>query len=172
MKMTWRILNYGMIFNMKTVDKKFQQAFKAYLLIIFLSAGATTHAQKDSYEISGNIYLPDNYRLSSKNEIHLFLLTEKTFKKPYTGIKKIKRAVTGGDEEKVHFVIRDIEEGVYALRCYLDENNNGELDTFLMIPTEPWCLSWKEGQRKVPPRFKNISFEVKEDISKNLYLKD
>jgi hypothetical protein len=84
--MTWRILNYGMIFNMKTVDKKFQQAFKAYLLIIFLSAGATTHAQKDSYEISGNIYLPDNYRLSSKNEIHLFLLTEKTFKKPCRSI--------------------------------------------------------------------------------------
>lgn len=161
-----------MIFNMKTVDKKYQQVFKAYLLVLLMSAGVTTHAQEDSYEISGDIYLPDNYKLSSEDEIHLFLLTEKTFKRPYTGIKKIKRAVTDGDGEKVHFVIRGVEEGVYALRCYLDENNNDELDTFLMIPTEPWCLSWKEGQRKVPPRFKNISFEVKKDISKNLYLKD
>ena len=161
-----------MIFNMKTVNKKIHPALKVYLLILFISVGVTTHAQKDSYEISGNIFLPDNYRLSSKNEIHLFLLTEKTFKKPYTGIKKIKRAVTGGDGEKVHFVIHGVEEGVYALRCYLDENNNDELDTFLMIPTEPWCLSWKEGQRKVPPRFNNVSFEVKENISKRLYLKN
>lgn len=161
-----------MIFNRKTVYKKFHQEFKAYLLIILMSVGAISQAQENEYDISGNIYLPDNYQPSSKDEIHLFLLTEKTFKRPYTGIKEIKRAVIGGDGEKVHFVIRDVEEGIYALRCFLDENNNGELDTFLMIPREPWCLSWKEGQRKVPPRFKNISFEVKEDISKNLYLKD
>lgn len=57
-------------------------------------------------------------------------------------------------------------------RKTVDENNNGELDTFLMIPREPWCLSWEGRQRKVPPRFKDISFEVKEDISKNLYLKN
>lgn len=157
---------------MKTVDKKYQQAFKVYLLVLLISVGAVSHAQKNSYDISGYIYLPDNYQLSSEDEIHLFLLTKKTFKRPYTGIKKIKRAVTGGDGEKVYFVIRDVEEGVYALRCFLDENNNGELDTFLMIPKEPWCLSWKERQRRVPPRFKNISFEVTEDISKNLYLKD
>ncbi|MCF8232347.1 MAG: DUF2141 domain-containing protein [Bacteroidales bacterium] len=161
-----------MIFNMKTVDKKFQQAFKAYMLVLLMSMVSISQAQENEYDISSIIYLPDNYQPSSKDEIHLFLLTEKTFKRPYTGIKEIKRAVTGGDGEKVHFVIRGVEEGVYALRCYLDENNNGELDTFLMIPTEPWCLSWKEGQRKVPPRFKNISFEVKKDISKNLYLKD
>lgn len=159
-----------MIFNMKTVDKKFQQAFKAYLVIILLSTGATAHAQKDSYEISGNIYLPDNYEPSSEDEIHLFLLTEETFKRPYTGIKTIKRAVTNG--EKVHFVINNVTVGTYALRCFLDENNNGELDTFLIIPKEPWCLSWKEGRRKVPPRFIDVSFEVKDDISKNLYLKD
>lgn len=157
---------------MKTVNKKYQQAFKAYMLVLLMSAGVISQAQENSYDISGYIYLPNNYQLSSEDEIHLFLLTEKTFRRPYTGIKKIKRAVTGGNGEKVHFVIRDVEEGVYALRCYLDENNNGELDTFLMIPTEPWCLSWKEGQRKVPPRFKNISFEVKKDISKNLYLKN
>lgn len=161
-----------MIFSMKMVNKKFHQTFKTYLLVMLISLGAVSQAQENKYDISGNVYLPENYKPSSKAKIHLFLLTEKTFQKPYTGIKEIKLTVTKGNGKKVPFVFQDINEGVYALRCYLDENNNDELDTFLMIPKEPWSLSWKEGQRKVPPRFKNVSFEVKKDLTKNMYLNE
>lgn len=92
-------------------------------------------------------------------------------KKPYEGIRqKLIRLETG--QAAVNFTFKDVHPGVYGIRCYQDMNNNGELDRFLIIPKEPWCLSRKDKKKRVPPRFENISFKVDGRVEVNLFLDD
>jgi uncharacterized protein (DUF2141 family) len=123
----------------------------------------------DHHTIRGTIY---NVQQNSEEPvIRLFLLDESSFHKPYEGIRQ---KVIRVEEGKTHvgFTIENVSRGKYGLRCYQDENNNGKLDRFLVIPKEPWTLSWKGNKKHIPPEFEDISFQVSNDIQVDLYLGD
>jgi len=123
--------------------------------------------EPDHHTIRGTIY---NIQQNSTNPvIRLFLLNEDSFHKPYQGIRQKVIPLEKG-QSRVEFTIKGVGSGVYGLRCYLDENNNAELDRFLMIPKEPWTLSWKDNEKHIPPDFEDISFQVKGDVRVDLYL--
>lgn len=125
------------------------------------------HILSQEYRISGTI----NGLEEEKSTIYIYLLTEETFEKPYTGIRTIK-IETRKDQSSVNFRINDVKKGLYGIRCFQDLNENGKLDRFLFFPKEPWTLSWKNNKKRVPPDFEDISFEMNRNIKLQLYLSD
>jgi len=60
---------------------------------------------------------------------------------------------------KVSF--NDIPDGIYAISCFHDEDNDGKLDTFLGIPTEDTGASNNAPARMGPPEWEEAKFEIK-----------
>lgn len=121
------------------------------------------------YTISGTIKNIEKENGDTESTLYVYLLTEESFEKPYTGIKEIKLQVNKGESKK-SYKIKNVKKGTYGLRCFQDMNGNGELDRFLIIPKEPWCLSWRSDRKSIPPKFEDISFKVNGDTRINLDL--
>mgnify|MGYP000022830164 CR=1 FL=1 len=132
------------------------------LMVIFNES-----VQSQEYRISGTIHkIKEN---EDERIFYVYLLTEETFKKPYTGIKEIK-IEAGENQNPIAFEFKNVSKGTYGLRCFHDLNDNGKLDRFLTIPNEPWRLSWKNNEKHIPPDFEDISFEVDGHVEVNLYM--
>lgn len=66
----------------------------------------------------------------------------------------------------------DLPDGVYAISCYHDEDNNGELNLRMgMIPSEPYGTSNNARGFFGPPKWKDAKFEVKNGEVKQLTIK-
>lgn len=141
------------------------------LILLFLFQGSSnTDQSTDKHTIGGTVH---NIQQDSdkKSVIRIFLLDEESFHKPYEGIRQKVIQVEAG-KSRVDFTIENVKTGAYGLRCYQDENNNGKLDRFLIIPTEPWTLSWKNNEKSIPPDFEDISFRVNSNVEVDLFLDD
>ena len=56
----------------------------------------------------------------------------------------------------------EIPDGVYAISCYHDEDDNGKLDMFLgFYPKEPYGTSNNAPARFGPPKWEDAKFEIK-----------
>ncbi len=144
------------------------QIFKTLTLII-IAIFTQKSGIAQEHTLSGTVKNIEKANDNEKSTLYIYLLTEETFKKPYTGIKKIKLQVNKGESKK-SYEIKNIKKGTYGLRCFQDMNGNGELDRFLIIPKEPWCLSWRSTNKSIPPKFEDISFKVNGDTRMNLDL--
>ena len=132
------------------------------LLVIFHEP-----VQSQEYKISGTIH---NIKENEDECIfYVYLLTEETFEKPYTGIKEVKNEA-GENQNPIDFEFKNVSKGTYGLRCFHDLNDNGKLDRFLAIPKEPWTLSWKNNEKHIPPDFEDISFKVDGNVEVDLYM--
>ncbi len=70
--------------------------------------------------------------------------------------------------ERAKVVFRDIPDGIYAISCYHDKDDDGELNMFLgMFPTESYGVS-NNVRRWGPPRWSDAKFEVKNGVVKKL----
>ena len=67
-------------------------------------------------------------------------------------------------ERSVEFRIEDVPAGTYAVRAFLDENGNEELDMGMLGPKEPWGVYKASGRIIGPPRFGSLAFEVSSDV--------
>ena len=78
-------------------------------------------------------------------------------------LKKPERTIASEiNDEKVSISLNDIPDGVYAISCYHDEDNNGKLDFFMgMYPTEATEFSNNAPARFGPPKWQDAKFEVK-----------
>jgi uncharacterized protein (DUF2141 family) len=76
-------------------------------------------------------------------------------------------------DKKCSFYLKNLSQGIYAIRYFHDENLNGELDTNLVgKPTEGYGFSNNVTGKFGPPPFEKWLFELKEDkkiILKPLY---
>ena len=77
----------------------------------------------------------------------------------------LKKAYTFGDvviqDHYAEFKITGLEEGIYAISIFHDENDNGELDAnWVGIPTEPYAFSNNAKGRFGPPSFEDCHFEL------------
>lgn len=80
--------------------------------------------------------------------------------------KFLKDALTHGKAEihgtTAYITFEGLEEGIYAVSIFQDENDNGKLDTnFIGIPSEPYAFSNDAKGMFGPPDFKDCQFELK-----------
>ena len=138
------------------VNKKILLSMSGFLLIVT----SIIFAQSGGYIINGEVLIYD------VGDVYIYLADEETAKTPMTGNKVIiiKDDGTNRDFRKVPFQFENVEEGVYAIRCYQDVNGNEKLDRGLFGPKEPWWLSY-QGERPLRiPKFKHIAFKVDSNI--------
>jgi uncharacterized protein (DUF2141 family) len=117
-------------------------------------------ADSKTYTVEGEIVF------SGTGNIFVSLVTEEFFGQKYEGVRKQILIITQKESEmgQAPFSFCGVEEGTYGIRCYQDENGNGELDGGLFGPTEPWGMSFRHDRPSRWPKFENISFEVIEDV--------
>jgi len=71
----------------------------------------------------------------------------------------------GATKGRMSFRFENVPAGVYALRCFQDQDGDRSLDIGLFGPTEPWAMSWKRGRPFGRPSFEDVSFLVSGDVS-------
>ncbi len=137
-----------------------QGIFFLMAAIFFLGCVRFCLADSDTYVVEGEIIF------RGTGNIFVSLVTEELFGQKYEGVKKQILIVTEkeSDSGRVRFSFSGVEGGIYGIRCYQDENGNGELDGGLFGPTEPWEMSFRGDRPSRWPKFENISFEVFEDV--------
>lgn len=123
-------------------------------------------AKDTIYKIEGEILF------SGEGKIYIYLVNEKVFKIPLTGLKTIILEPTKKDiaKKKMAFKFSNIKDGIYGIRCFQDQNGDGKLNRGMFGPSEPWGMSWKDEKVTRWPRFDKIAFRVTSDI-KHLKIK-
>lgn len=135
---------------------------KNFIIFIFLILINISNlfSQENTYIIEGKI------RFKGKGKIYIILVNENTFSLKTEGINKMIFSPSFLEEQsgEISFTFKNVKSGIYGIKCFLDENNNGKLDKRLFSPIEPWGMSWKDKKSFGPPKFKNIEFEVTSNI--------
>ena len=136
---------------------------KAVLCIAFLFLISLSAVSAEGFDISGRVFF------CMDGVVHIVLTDEQRSSSPVEAIEKISLSPSAADISKgyIDYVFRDVEGGVYGIKCFQDINANGKLDAGLFGPKEPWGMSWS-GKRVLPPGFKDYSFE----LDKNLVMED
>ncbi|MBU0956748.1 MAG: DUF2141 domain-containing protein [Spirochaetes bacterium] len=67
--------------------------------------------------------------------------------------------------QPIHVRFTDISPGWYALRAFIDRNEDGRLNPGLFGPSEPWALSWKASPKRGIPQFQDIAFLYTDGIT-------
>ncbi len=131
---------------------------KAIVYCIIVVVTAYLISAEGAYTISGTI------RCYEQGTLYIYLFDEETFKVPLTGIQE---QIISVDSTNFHkrFMFKDINSGIYGIRCFLDKNGNSRLDSGLFGPTEPWGMSFKNDRPFGMPSFNDICFEVNADKS-------
>ena len=66
----------------------------------------------------------------------------------------------------------NVPDGVYAVSCYHDEDDNGSLNMIMgMIPTEPYGTSNNVRGFFGPPKWDDAKFELKDAVVKKLNIR-
>ncbi len=106
-----------------------------------------------TFKKTGNLYM----RLATKEEF------EEDKESQFRMIIEI------GEEEQnaktALFAFENIPAGRYAIMVFQDVNGNGELDRGTFGPKEPWGNYRAKRPKFRGPKFKEMAFEVKEDIT-------
>ncbi|WP_265199571.1 DUF2141 domain-containing protein [Aureitalea sp. L0-47] len=120
--------------------------------LMFLLTGMVMQAQ-NSVEVSLRDFKNDNghVRVGLYNNADSFL--DKAFLSVNSEITNKQAVVT----------FEDLPDGVYAISCYHDEDDNGELNMrFGMIPSEPYGTSNNARGFFGPPKWEDARFELKD----------
>jgi uncharacterized protein (DUF2141 family) len=120
--------------------------------ILLLLTGMVMQGQ-NTVEVSIRDFDHDNghVRVGLYNDSGKFL--EKTYKSVKSQITNKKATVT----------FTDIPDGIYAISCYHDEDDNGELNMVLgMFPSEPYGTSNNARGFFGPPKWEDAKFELKD----------
>lgn len=93
---------------------------------------------------------------SEEGRMYIGLYAEET-----TWLQKPMKGTIGTIENGASTVsFQNVPNGTYAISVFHDADDDGELDSFLGIPTEPTGSSNDAPARFGPPRWKEASFEV------------
>ncbi len=130
---------------------------KNVLLIILLLAGLESQATDGKGKLI--IKVTNLGELKGNVMVGLFDQEDNFLKKPVMGISA--KTVAEGQE----LVFENLPYGEYAVSVIQDENENGELDTFLVIPTEPYGFSNNVMGKFGPPSFEESRVSFTKDLS-------
>lgn len=130
------------------------------LLAILLHPVCNPLAEADTFTVEGQCIV------TKKGDLYIYLVDERTFQIPLTGIKKM-TLKTGENKLKstgIPFKFNDVSKGFYGIRCFQDLNSNKILDKGFLGPSEPWGMTWQRKKPAAWPVFKDIAFMVDSDI--------
>ena len=133
------------------------------LISVFFLCTALS-AETTLFSVKGSIYF------KKQGTIHVLLMNEEYYQENKGGQTPYQVSIKIGPQQLkdkfVSFEIADVPRGRYCIVCFLDTNDNKQLDKGLFGPTEPWCMYNKpEGIILGRPQFKDIAFYVGKDIS-------
>lgn len=137
-----------------------QQLIVTIVLLFSISVVAQTTSEN---KLNGQtIKVSVNNALSDKGIIHFAVHSKETFMKAEAVYRKSSKIKNG--EAIVSF--EDVPKGEYAVICFHDENENGQMDFELNgMPKENYGTS-NNPMSFGPPQFEPSKFEVKnEDLS-------
>ncbi len=144
---------------------------RVYIFLIVLGlllAAVKGYSQQNPEEAGPEIYTVSGEILyDGSAEVTVMLVDEDTFGVRQEGLQVRIPEPEGG---RLIFVFTGIPPGRYGIRCFADENGNGELDGGAFGPKEPWGMSWQGEPKRGIPRFRDISFDVRSDISVTVVL--
>ncbi len=90
--------------------------------------------------------------------VALYRAEDKWLSKPFAGSKAL------ANKDGVKLVFKGLAAGEYALSLFVDENNNGKMDSnALGIPTELFAFSNDAFGNFGPPKFDQAKFKVEND---------
>jgi uncharacterized protein (DUF2141 family) len=125
-----------------------------------LTVGIAVGVAADSFVVSGTVAFP------KEGALRIQLVDQKQFDtlgdSPWQAVIPTEQAVG----KRVRFRFEGVPAGVYAIRCYQDENDNGKLDRRLgIIPKEPYGFYRSFEAKMRGPRFDEISFRVDRSVT-------
>lgn len=125
-----------------------------FFTFLFLVGGVQLFAQesiKTSLEIT-NIKKSGPIMVAIYNNAKDFLSNDKAFKT---------ETLNPGKDKTFKFDFFNLPPGKYAIAIFIDENNNGELDTnFIGIPSEQYGFTGKNLPRTRAPRFEESAVVI------------
>ncbi|WP_151999908.1 MULTISPECIES: DUF2141 domain-containing protein [unclassified Imperialibacter] len=130
---------------------------KNLLMMILLLAGIESQAGDNQGRLV--VKVTNLGDLKGQVMVGLFDKEDNFLKEP---IKGVSAKVTAEGQE---VVFENLPYGEYAVSVIHDENENGELDTFLVIPTEPYGFSNNVMGKFGPPSFEQTKISFKNDTS-------
>jgi len=130
---------------------------KNLLMMILLLAGIESQAGDNQGRLV--VKVTNLGDLKGQVMVGLFDKEDNFLKKPIKGVSA--KATVEGQE----LVFENLPFGEYAVSVIHDENENGELDTFLVIPTEPYGFSNNVMGKFGPPSFEQSKISFKNDTS-------
>jgi uncharacterized protein (DUF2141 family) len=130
---------------------------KNLLMMILLLAGIESQAGDNQGRLV--VKVTNLSDLKGQVMVGLFDKEDNFLKEP---IKGVSAKVTAEGQE---LVFENLPYGEYAVSVIHDENENGELDTFLVIPTEPYGFSNNVMGKFGPPSFEQTKISFKNDTS-------
>jgi uncharacterized protein (DUF2141 family) len=139
-----------------------KQAAFSIVLLTLLSTIIWAQSQSGGFTVAGEI------SFEKKGDIYLRLASEIEFKnRKKESVFQTMISVGSAEIEKgrVSFKFTDVPEGLYVIRSFQDENGNGELDSGLLGPKEPWAMYGLKRPVFKKPKFEEISFEVNRNIT-------
>lgn len=122
-------------------------------ILILLLVTTVVNAQEEGHSIEVNILRIDNEK--GQMLIGLYDSEDSWLQKPAKGIFG---SIIDG-KSRATFV--NVPDGTYAISVFHDEDNDGELDTLLGIPTEDTGTSNDAPARFGPPKWEDAKFKVK-----------
>jgi uncharacterized protein (DUF2141 family) len=130
---------------------------KNVLMMILLLAGIESQAGDNQGRLV--VKVTNLGDLKGQVMVGLFDKEDNFLKEPIKGVSA--KATAEGQE----LVFENLPYGEYAVSVIHDENENGELDTFLVIPTEPYGFSNNVMGKFGPPSFEQSKISFKNDTS-------
>lgn len=84
-----------------------------------------------------------------------------------SGNKGFREAQLVINKEQVTWIVKDLQNGEYAIKLYVDENNNNIMDTnFFGIPKEAIGFSNNAEVGMSAPSFEEVMFIIKDEVVK------
>lgn len=133
-----------------------------YFLILVLSQFTFAQDSIKSDPQTGNLILNISGFENNEGSVRIALANSK--EEYQTKGKAFRAAIVPIKDEKSQFIFEELPFGIYAIKIFHDENDNGELDTnFLGIPTENYGFSNNAKGSFGPAGWEDAKFKFDKD---------
>ena len=103
---------------------------------------------------------------NDRGVLHLCLTRDAAHFPDCSGDSRAVRRSVPASTKSVRF--EGLSPGTYAVSIVHDENDNGELDSFIGIPREGFGFSGKAAPRMGPPKFREAAIELASGSARHL----
>ncbi|TAA47535.1 DUF2141 domain-containing protein [Corallincola spongiicola] len=118
-------------------------------------------ALADGFIVSGTVMF------AGAGDIYVALVDRTNFDAPNQASHQLKLTPTKAQRShgSIRFSFENVAVGSYAIKTFLDENGNGELDMGMFGPQEPWAIFQPASSSWGAPDFEEVKFLLDSSMS-------